>query len=60
MIQVVYTSESGKSITRQYQASEFPFEAIISLVEIGITVTINSVPTLTITTEPLPDTVLIH
>ena len=59
MIQVIYTSESGKSITRQYPISSFPFEAIISLVEIGITVTINSVPVPTPIEPPL-DTVLIH
>lgn len=42
MIKVQYNSNTT-SITRYYKASEFPYEAIIKLVQTGVTVTLNSV-----------------
>ena len=42
MIQVQYQSSRGK-ITKHYSASTFPCDAIIKLVQTGVTVTINSV-----------------
>lgn len=42
MLKVQYNS-NNTSITRYYKASEFPYEAIIKLVQTGVTVTLNSV-----------------
>ena len=41
MIQVEYQTSRGK-ITKHYSANTFPCEAIIKLVQTGVTVTINS------------------
>lgn len=45
MIQVTFTTPKSKTITKHYPASNFPCETIIKLVQTGVTVTINSVPT---------------
>lgn len=42
MLKVQYNSNTT-SITRYYKVNEFPCEAIIKLVQTGVTVTINSV-----------------
>lgn len=45
MIQVTYSSSRrGKPITKLMSATNFPIETIIKLVQTGVTVTINSVP----------------
>lgn len=46
MIQVEYQTSRGK-ITKHYSANTFPCEAIIKLVQTGVTVTINSAGNLT-------------
>lgn len=53
MLEVTFTTPRSKTITKHYPASNFPYETIIKLVQTGVTVTINSVSTTTLTSSIL-------
>lgn len=53
MLEVTFITPRSKTITKHYPASNFPYETIIKLVQSGVTVTINSVSTTTLTSSIL-------